>query len=267
MQGKTQDGERGGGLALPVRIVDAAAPWSWLAAGWRDLARTPHVSLCYGIVFSGVSFAITIGLAFFGLYSLILPLVAGFMLVGPLLAVGLYEVSRRLGSDEPVGFASAVFAWRRAPAQLALMGVLLMLFLLAWVRIATLIFALFFGLDTPAPAELITVLIFTANGLVFLLVGTTVGAVLAFVVFAITAVSIPLILDRDTFILTAIATSVTAVMRSFGPMLLWGLLIGLFTAAGIVTLYLGLIVFFPLIGHASWHAYRAIVGHEEVPPG
>ncbi len=247
-------------LALPVREVAFDAPWNWLAAGWRDLWRAPHVSLICGAAFSLISFAITYGLSTIGASALVLPLAAGFMLVGPLLAVGLYEVSRRLEAGEPVRLIPTLLAWRRAPTQLALMGVVLMLFLLAWVRVATLIFAIFFGLGTtPAPAELVTLVAFTPDGLVFLAVGTLVGAILAAVVFMISAVAIPLILDRDAFVLAAIATSMAATIRNPAPMLLWGFLIALFTAAGIVTAYLGMVIFFPVIGHATWHAYRAIV--------
>jgi len=251
-------------LALPVREVATDAPWNWLAAGWRDLWRAPHVSLVCGIAFSLISFAITYGLFAIGASALVLPLAAGFMLVGPLLAVGLYEVSRRLEAGEPVRLVPTLLAWRRAPTQLALMGVVLMLFLLAWVRVATLIFAIFFGLGTtPAPAELVTLVAFTPDGLVFLAVGTLVGAILAGIVFMLSVVAIPLILERDTFVLAAIATSMAATLRNPAPMLLWGFLISLFTAAGIVTAYLGMVIFFPVIGHATWHAYRAIVATEE----
>lgn len=262
MHAEVNRAERGS-LALPVRAIALDAPWDWLAAGWHDLWRAPHVSLVLGIAFSLVSLAITAGLAAIGAAALVLPLAAGFMLVGPLFAVGLYEVSRRLEAGEPVALIPTLLAWRRAPTQLALMGVVLMLFFLAWVRIATLIFALFFGLETtPPPAELVNLIAFTAEGLVFLFVGTLVGAVLAWIVFMISAVAIPLILDRDTFVLSAIATSVAAVTRNPAPMLLWAFLVALFTGAGIVTAYLGMIVFFPLIGHATWHAYRAAVARE-----
>ena len=249
-------------LALPVRAIDTEAPWAWLAAGWRDLWRAPGVGLVYGTIFAAASYAIAIGLIKLDLLALLLPLAAGFALLAPFLAVGVYEASRRFETGEPVGFWATALAWRRAPGQLLLAGALLMLFFLVWVRVATLLFALFFGFGEIAPDAFATVLLFTPKGLVFLMIGSVTGALLALAVFAIAAVSIPLILDRDTFVVAAIATSVVAVGRNFGPMLLWGMLISLFIAAGIVTLFLGLIVIFPLLGHATWHAYRALVPRE-----
>jgi uncharacterized membrane protein len=139
------------------------------------------------------------------------------------------------------------------------MGVVLMLFLLAWVRLAFLIFALFFGLQPPSWQHLIETIFFTADGLPFLIVGTAAGGVLALAVYAIGAVSIPLLLDRNVGIMTAIATSFMAVLHNWRVMLGWGALIVLFTGAGLATLFIGLVVTMPLIGHASWHAYRDLV--------
>ena len=249
--------------ALPaapaIRRVAMEDPWTWLAAGWRDMWRRPGISLGYGFAFFLISWVLTLALVEFGLYYLILPLAAGFLMLGPMLAMGLYETSRRLEAGEPVRAAAVVFVRTRSPAQLAFVGLVLALFMLAWVRIATLIFALFFGLGFPPAAELVQTLFFTANGLVFLVVGTTAGAVLAFIAFAISAVSIPRLMAREGEAVGAMLASVEAVRRNPGPMLLWAWLIALFTAVGAATLYVGLIFTFPLIGHATWHAYRALV--------
>jgi uncharacterized membrane protein len=140
------------------------------------------------------------------------------------------------------------------------MGLVLMLFLLAWIRIAFLIFALFFGAQPPSWDHLITTLFFTTDGIPFLIVGTAAGGVLAVVAFAISAVAMPLLLDRDVGVLRAMATSAAAVARNWRVLIGWAALIVLFTAAGLVTAYVGLAVTLPLIGHASWHAYRDLVG-------
>jgi uncharacterized membrane protein len=249
--------------ALPaapsIRRVAMEDPWTWLAAGWRDMWRRPGISLGYGLAFFVISWGLTLALAEFGLYYLILPLAAGFLMLGPMLAMGLYEISRRLEAGEPVRASGIVFVRTRSPAQLAFVGLVLALFMLAWVRIATLIFALFFGLGFPPAAELVQTLFFTANGLVFLIVGTAAGAILAFIAFAISAVSIPRLMAREGEAVGAMLASVEAVRRNPGPMLLWAWLIALFTAVGVATLYVGLIFTFPLIGHATWHAYRALV--------
>jgi uncharacterized membrane protein len=245
---------------LAIKLVTEEHPWRWLAAGWRDLQRAPRVSLAYGALISAVSFAITAGLYRADLLYLLLPLAAAFMFVGPLIAVCFYEVSRRLETGQPVTFGSVALAWRVNFSQIAGMGLVLMLFVLVWIRLATLIFALFFT-GTPASWEaLINILFFSLDGLPFLAVGTAVGGVLAAIAFAMSAVSLPLLLDRDIGVITAIMLSVEAVLRNWRVMIGWAGLIVLFTAGGVVTAYLGLIVTMPLIGHASWHAYRDLVG-------
>jgi uncharacterized membrane protein len=222
-----------------VRVVPVDRPWHWLGRGWRDLTEVPGICLAYGAILVGVSFILTLGLWLAGLPYLVLPLAAGFMFVAPILAVGLYEVSRRLEAGSAPTLVEAALAWRRNPLQIALAGLILMLFHLAWVRIATLLFA--------------------GTSLMFFVVGTVIGGVLAAVVFAIAAVSIPMLLDRDVGVASAIATSVTAVALNWRPMALWAALIVLFTALGLATLFLGLAVALPLIGLASWHAYRDLV--------
>ena len=245
---------------LRTRLVTEEHPWRWLSAGWRDLRRAPEVSLAYGAVISVASFALTAGLYLTDLLYLLLPLAAGFMFLGPIVAVGLYEVSRRLEAGRPVTFAGAIMAWRVNFSQIAGMGLVLMLFMLVWIRLATLIFALFFT-GTPASWEaFINIVFFSLDGIPFLIVGTIVGGVLAALAFAISAVAIPVLLDRDVGVVTAIALSAEAVSRNWRVMIGWAGLIVLFTAGGLATAYLGLIVTLPLIGHASWHAYRDLIG-------
>lgn len=245
--------------ALPVRRVDVERPWRWLAAGWRDFMAAPAVSLAYGALFVGGGLILTLTLWSLDWLYLALPLAAGFLLVAPVLATGLYEVSRQIEAGRRPSLADAFGAWRVRPGSLAVMGLVLMLFFLAWIRIAFLIFALFFGTEPPSWAMLVDTVFFSAKGVPFLLVGTAVGAVLAAFAFAISAVSIPLILDRDVGAFTAMATSVSAVLANWRVMIGWAALIALFGAAGLASFYLGLALTLPLIGHATWHAYRDLV--------
>lgn len=243
---------------LRIRLVSEEHPWRWLSAGWRDLQRAP-VSHVFGAVVSAASLALTAGLYAADLHYLLLPLAAGFMFLGPLVAVCFYDISRRLEAGLPITFAEVAVAWRVNFSQVAGMGLILMLFMLAWIRLATLIFALFFT-GTPASWEaFVNIVFFSLDGIPFLVVGTLAGGVLAVLAFAISAIALPLLLDRDVGVVTAIALSVEAVRRNWRVMIGWAGLIVLFTAGGLVTAYLGLIVTLPLIGHASWHAYRDLV--------
>ena len=239
-------------------------PWTWLAKGFSDLRKAPVVSLGYGLIFVLAGYLLTLGLWSLGWLYLTLPLAAGFLIVGPLFAVGLYEVSRRLQAGKPVTFADTFAAWKRNGGQIGLMGVALLLLMFAWLRLAALIFMLFFGLEPPALEQLVQQTVLSPDALPFLVTGTVVGAALAAFAFAISVISIPLLLDRpDANVVTAITTSIDAVKTNPGPMLFWAVLIVLFVGAGLATLLLGLIVTLPLIGHASWHAYRDLAGGEK----
>jgi len=245
----------------PVRRLELDRPWAWLAAGWDDIRRAPAVSLTYGALFTAISFLITVGVFLAGLEYLLFPLAASFMLVGPLLAVGLYETSRRLETGAPVSLGRALFVATRSPMGLAFLGVALMAMLLIWMRAATLLLALFLGpMVFPPLTEVIPTLLLTTQGVALLAVGTACGAVLAALVFAISVVSVPLLMERDIDVVSAVIVSLQAVARNPKPMLLWAWLIAMLTAFGIATCYIGLIVTFPLVGHATWHAYRETVG-------
>lgn len=250
--------EQGGGRPT-VRLIAPEAPWQWLGAGWRDLWRRPDIGLLYGIGVVVAGYALALCLYYLDVLFLLLPLAAAFAIAGPMLAVGLYETSRRLQAGAAIRAADVIFVAVRSPRQLAFIGVLLMLFVLAWIRIATLLFALFFGASVPPLADLVQGLFFSVDGLVFLALGTAIGAGLAFAAFALTAVSVPLLMVRDLDAITAMITSVDAVRKNFWPMMLWAWLIAILTAIGVATLLFGLIVIFPVIGHATWHAFNALV--------
>ena len=247
-----------------IRRRDLDRPWQWLNAGWHDLRRAAPISLMYGLACSLAGGVLTALIWALDWFYLVLPLMAGFMFMGPLLAVGLYYVSRELEAGNKPRLLDSMLAWRSNPQQIALMGLALMLFMLAWIRIAQIIFALFFAENPPGPeVEFIVDVFLSAESIPFLTVGTIVGGVLAAVVFAISAISIPLLVDKPANVLTAIATSVAAVRENFWTMALWAWLIVLFVGAGIVTFYVGLIVTMPLIGHATWHAYKDLVVWDE----
>lgn len=242
-----------------VNRIPFDAPWEWLSEGWTDMWREPGISLTYGAVFTVVSLVIFIGFYLLGGASLVLPMAGGFLLIGPLMAVGLYETSRRLQEGEPVTFADIVTTGMQSPGQLAFMGALLMIVYFAWLEIALLLFMLFLGPQSLQLESIMPTLLFTWEGLGLLIVGTAVGAVLAMVVFSVTAVSIPLLMRRKIDVVTASLTSVQAVAKNPAPMALWAVLIAGMMGISFATLAFGLVIFFPLVGHATWHAYRALI--------
>jgi uncharacterized membrane protein len=250
-----------------IRSVELDRPWLWLAAGWRDFMRAPVVSLSYGAAFSIAGYILIYGLYATGMLYLILPVAAGFTLVGPVAAVGLYDVSRRLEGGKPITLGRALRAFVPCCGSVAAMGLVLMLFLLAWIRIAMLIFALFFGDSEFQGVDFIQTVFFQPHSLPFVAIGTLVGAVLAAVVFTISAISLPMLLDRDVGVPVAVAASFQAVNKNPQAMALWAALIAGFTAFGLATLFVGLVVCLPLVGHASWHAYRDLTFGETAEAG
>ena len=256
-------GETTAQTALPIpkiRKISLDDPWMWLAAGWRDLWARPAIGLGYGAVVALVSILLSLGLFSLEMSSVVVALAAGFFLIGPILAVGLYETSRRLESGAPITLSSVAIVGTHSPAQLAFLGVILMASFLIWVRAATLIFALFFGSQTwPSLDQFLPTLLFTWHGLGLLVVGTAAGAVIAFCIFAASAVSVPLLMSERLDAVTAVITSFQSVIKNPGPMLLWAWLITILVSVGMVTGFLGLVVTFPLIGHATWHAYRSLI--------
>lgn len=233
------------------------APWGWLDAGWRDMWTIPSVSLGYGAIFSLISAVLVGGLYAVGMHSLFLALAGGFMLIGPVVAMGLYEASRRLALGMPVRFGDVACAGQTCNGQLGFMGVIVLFMLMVWVQLAFLLLMLFMGgAGLPPPSEFMQTLLFTPRGLGLLIVGTIVGGMIAAAVFAVTAMSVPMLLDRQIDAVSAGRASIMAVLKNPKPMALWAALIVVLIGAGIATLLVGLIVAFPLIGHATWHAYR-----------
>lgn len=246
---------------VSIRTAKFDAPWDWLAAGWRDLWAVPQISLAYGAAFSAVAVLLLFGFVTRGLQSVMLVLSGGFLLIGPLVAVGLYEASRRLEAGQPVTWSDVLLAGIRAPGQLGFLGALLVFAFFAWIQIALLLFMMFMGVGStfPTAREFLPTLLFTPHGLSLLVVGTIVGACLAAVVFSISAISVPLLMTRRLDAVTAMRASMAAVRKNPKPMALWAILIAGFIACGVATLFIGLVVAFPLIGHATWHAYRELV--------
>ncbi|MPZ37161.1 MAG: DUF2189 domain-containing protein [Rhizobiales bacterium] len=241
------------------RHLAPSTAFKWLAAGWRDLTVQPLASLSYGALVFLVSVAIVVGLVAFGWDYILFPAFAGFMVVGPVVAIGLYEKSRRLAAGEPVSLARIIFVKPKSGGQILFTGVLLCLLMLLWMRAAVIIYALFFGLRPfPGLDHIAPMLFTTPTGWAMLLVGSAVGGLFAAFSFAISAFSIPMLLNERVDALTAMGTSTALVWNNLPVMLAWGtIVLGLFLIS-LATGLVGLIVVFPLLGHGTWHAYQTI---------
>jgi len=252
-------------LPVTIRSVDVDRSGHWLSAGWRDFLATPTVSLTYGSGFVVVSFLLTYGLIAAGLGSLVLPLAGGFVLLSPILVVGLYDVSRRRERGAEVALRHVFGAARDHMGNIAALGMVLLIVWFVWVEMAIFLFAIFFGQQPPPLDRFLEDVIFTLSGAPFLLVGSLLGAFLAATVFTITAVSVPLLLDRSVDVVTAMATSVLAIRANWQVMAGWAAMIGVISACGLASFFIGLAVALPVLAYATWHAYRDIIGPEEEP--
>ena len=247
-----------------IRRVPVDRAWVWLAAGWRDMLSEPRQSLTWGLVPVAAGWCAAALFLWFDLPYLLIPLGAGFFFIGPFVAGSFYEISRRREIGLPVDREAVATAWRRNPEQIALMGVVLLVFHLAWMRLAQLLFALFEWRSVPSWDRFSDVVWYSSRNLPFLMVGIVCGAALAAAAFAIGAFSIPYLLDRKSSnLFEAIATSITAVRQNIRPMLLWAALIVFLVVVGMIPGLIGLVVTLPVIGHATWHAYRDVVVFDE----
>ena len=189
---------------------------------------------------------------------LTLGLLTGLLLVGPLLAAGLYVAARQLEAGEPVSIRAALTTLASRKTNLALYGLFLALVMVAWIRFSSLLFAIKFSMLSPSVEGYLGILSGDGDPLV-LAYFVGIGFLLAIIVFVTSAVSVPLIIDRDKDPFTAIRTSAGAVTRNWPAMTLWAATIVVLTAIGIATLGLAMVVLFPILGYATWHSYRALV--------
>ena len=245
-------------FALPgVRRISLDRPQAWLRAGWRDMRANPIASLAYGLLFA-IAGDVILLFAWRTPY-LFTASVSGFFLIAPLLAGGLYEISRRQGTGQHTTFFESLACWSRNGQSMAMFGMLLAFAAIIWERTSAVFFAILIpGLSPDLWAFVPNVLLnpeYYGLTLSWLLV----GSMLALLVFSVSAVSIPMLIDSDVDFVTGMMTSVSAVIHNAATMLLWaGLVVGL-TLVGFATLLFGLVVLMPLVGHASWHAYRDLV--------
>jgi uncharacterized membrane protein len=239
-----------------TRHVPLLRPLGWLAAGWRDFMRCPGVGLLHGALLAafGALLVVLAGDRFW----LLCGAFTGFLLVAPVLATGLYAVSRALSLGRPATLSTATAAWRPRDGRLIVFGLLLAFAGTGWVMTSAALITGFAPAPVHDPASFVRVVVLAERGHLFEL-WLALGGVLAAPVFASSVVAIPLLLDREIGVLGAVLTSWRVVMENPAPLALWAALLMVLTVAGMATLMLGLVLVVPWLGHASWHAYRDLV--------
>jgi uncharacterized membrane protein len=244
--------------AVPrVRRIGLAAPLRWLARGARDLVANPGIAAFYGIAFCAMAACIRAIFRHSPEYTM--TFVSGCLLVGPFLAMGLYEVSRRREQGLAVALGESLTCWDRHLGSMGLLVLVLTVLELLWGRASLVVFAVFFNTGMPSTASVLDA-VFNPRNWEFLAVYLAVGGLFAGLVFCTTVVAIPMILDRDTDAITAALASFRVVLENTAAMLFWGALVVALTLLALWPWTLGILVVGPWLGHATWHAYRDTVG-------
>jgi uncharacterized membrane protein len=236
----------------PLRWSD---PLRWLALGWRDFRRAPGIGLFYGAAFTMMGWALA--KVYEAAPAYVMALAAGFLLMGPVLCLGLYHASRALERGEKPDFAASLLAFESRLGPLAIFGFVLLVLEMLWGRVTLVIFAVSFDGMPDFKGSLQALL--EPENINFIAAWLVAGAVFAGLIFSVSVISIPMLLDRPVDAITAGLTSLRLVLSQPGVMFVWGALISALVVAAMLPWFVGLIVIAPIVGHASWHAYRAAV--------
>jgi uncharacterized membrane protein len=254
--------------AKPVRELNALRlgdPLRWLRAGWLDLRAAPGISLFYGACFWLM--AVILGAVFGKIPQYTLSFVSGCFLVGPFLAMGLYEVSRRRERGLPQSLGDSLTCWEGHLGAMGMLVLVMLLLELLWGRASLVVFAVFFNTGGLPTTATVMQAVFNPQNWEFIAVYALVGGIFAALVFSTCAVSIPMILDRDTDAITAGIASIQVVATSTAVMLAWGaMIVALVLGAVLLPWAAGLLLVGPWLGHATWHAYRASFNWREAAP-
>lgn len=245
------------------RLISPAQASEWLGAGWRDMWRHPGLSLGFGALYAGIGALTYAVLTSAAMGALLFPLVAGFMLVGPMAAVFFYEISRREEAGEAVTLSLVLDGVARRIGQIGNMGLILTILFMVWLLSGLLVFAVFQAPGTPLAMDGFLVdVVFKMDSFGFLAIGTLIGGVLATIAFSISVFAMPMLLERDVGVIEAMLFSVHSVRCNWRSMIGWAATIAVITFFGMSLAFLGMVIALPLVGHASWHAYRDVIGED-----
>jgi len=240
-------------LVAPCRTIGFDAPFRWLRKGLSDFKTVPKLSLSFGLVMMLISFVITY--VAYSAHSIVLAiaLISGFFFMGPAIAIGLYSLSRQIDNGVEPQFLRCLKEGKKNLSNEMVLAFVFLIVFLIWARAASMVHIFF---PSMSSMEII-------DWVKFLSIGSAVGAVFATVVFCLGAFSIPMMMDRNVDAVTAILTSINAVLKNKRVMMVWGLMIVILILLGIATFLIGFTVLLPIVGHASWHAYREVVDAEQ----
>lgn len=249
-------GEESLPFVAPCRELAPAAPFRWVALGWQDIRRAPGPSLAYGLLVVGISWLVSL-LAFqLGRFVLVLAMLSGFVFVAPVIAIGLYEVARQVARGDTPSIAAAIRGTRRAFGNAMVFSLALLVVFLVWARAASAI-SIFLPIGANATA---------IEFIAYFGIGSVVGLIFASITFSCSAFSLPMIDDRETDAVTALVTSINAVLRNKKAMVVWASIIVAATLLGFATAFLAFGVLIPLLGYATWHAYEEAIDASAWPP-
>ncbi|MDM7456569.1 MAG: DUF2189 domain-containing protein [Tepidimonas sp.] len=249
------EAERESVFSLPLASLRPGDPLRWLARGWRDFLACPRIGLFYGACFALMGQALW--QTFQHAPAYVLALSAGFLLMGPFLALGLYDASRALQEGRRPSLRATLWAWRPTLSTMAIFAGVLLILEMLWGRASLVVFAV--TMNTMPSSENMLAALLSLDNLEFLVTYVVVGAIFAGLIFVSSVISIPMILDRQTDAVSAALTSFRACLQNPGVMLLWGAWITGLCVVAMLPAFLGLLVVGPVLGHATWHAYRHIV--------
>ena len=245
----------GSAFDIALRPLSLGAPLHWLLLGWRDFLRCPGLGLFYGGCFMAMGWLLMA--VFEHAPAYLLALSAGFLLTGPFFCLGLYQASRRLERGERPDLGDSLLAWDQRIGALGVFGFVLLVLEMLWGRASLIVFAVSFDGMPDFKGSLLALI--NPDNLAFIAAYLLVGGLFAGLIFAVSVVSIPMLLDRSTDAISAGLTSMRLVLTQPGVMLCWGALITTLVVLAMLPWFAGLLVVGPVLGHASWHAYRAAV--------
>lgn len=232
-----------------------------LRNGIHDFRRAPLMGLFIGGIFAIIGLIIVQSLFVWKQSWMMYPALIGFPLIGPFAAIGLYEVSRRLSNNEPLSWGNILSTvWLQSRREVRWMAFVMLFIFWIWMYQIRLLIAIILGHMSFATLDaFLEIVTGTTQGLIFILVGHVIGACLAMILFSVTVVSIPLLLDRELDVISAMITSVKTVMSSPLVMLSWGVFVTLAIMVSFIPAFLGLLVVLPILGHTTWHIYKRAV--------